>query len=251
MLHDLLNSALQGPAKSSPTASLTGKPTCALVEENPKKFILVYSLCDGEEPKTERKHIWPVVCIDFFFIKTCNNILLLPSPVFETKVSLSFWKSHVKSHIKSEFKSEPAPASFISWAFNHSMKKRDLRSCNKSNLNYFTELSALTKIKLTVGGNVVREGWMENFRPVVPWAASSDTHIEDLEAETFHQVTGLPFCWGCLLKKGTSGHRPVLLLSSLIITLRLGVQQARSMLPGPRSISRRKGNKSPFPFPSW
>lgn len=98
---------------------------------------------------------------------------------------------------------------------------------------------------------MVREGWMENFRPAVPWAVSSDTHIEGLEAETFHQVTGLPFCWGCLLKKGTSGHRPVLLLSSLIITLRLGVQQARSTLPGPRSISRGKGNKPPSPFPSW
>lgn len=68
MLHDLLNSALQDPAKSLPTASPTGNPTCALVEENPKKFIFVHSICDGEEPKTERKHIWPVVYIYIFFI---------------------------------------------------------------------------------------------------------------------------------------------------------------------------------------
>lgn len=32
----------------------------------------------------------------------------------------------MKRHVKSEFRNELAPRSFISWAFSHSMKNREL-----------------------------------------------------------------------------------------------------------------------------
>ena len=60
----------------------------------------------------------------------------------------------MKRHVKSEFRNELAPRSFVSWAFGHSMKNRELAT---KIISIFHKTFCFDQ-RVDSWGNVVREG---------------------------------------------------------------------------------------------
>lgn len=67
-----------------------------------------------------------------------------------------------------------------------------------NNVHFFLKLSVLTKKWQLEGMWWGRLEW-KIFSSRFPQLASYK-HIDNLETETIHQVTGLPSCWSCLLR---------------------------------------------------